>query len=72
MTLKIRAREAIQERKAGWVWVGGGWVRKEEKQEQAKEVGFTLPVVNIFGILMGIASFIAFGSSLLLVRSPKS
>lgn len=39
MTLKIRAREEIQERKAGWVWVGGGWARKEEKQEQAKEVG---------------------------------
>lgn len=24
MTLKIRAREEIQERKAGWVWVGDG------------------------------------------------
>lgn len=55
MTLKIRAREEMQERKAGWVWVGGGWVRKEEKQEQAKKFEFTLPVVNIFGILMGTA-----------------
>lgn len=55
MTLKIRAREEIQETKAGWVWVGGGWARKEETQEQAKKFEFTLPGVNIFGILMGTA-----------------
>lgn len=41
--------------KEGRVGVRGGWVRKEEKQEQAKEFRFILPVVNVFGILMGIS-----------------